>query len=685
MEEWSDLDNSGAAGLGDTPPRQSRSASMALAQTVEQPRPGDEQPSADLSAVARTVKSVADGLKELQAENGHWAFELEADATITSEFILLEHFLGEIDDGVEAKLAVYIRERQAPHGGWPLFYGGDFNISATVKAYFALKLVGDDAEAPHMARAREAILAHGGAARCNVFSRFALALFGQVPWRAVPTMPVEIMLMPSWFPFRLDMVSYWSRTVIVPLLILSALKPEAKNPRGVDIAELFVTPPRREKRYMVNSTGAPLGQAFLLLDRILHLGEHLIPKRLRAHAIDAAVAFINKRANGEGGLGGIFPAMANTLMAQAALGYAKDHPKRRASMEAIRKLLVLGPDKGYCQPCISPVWDTGLAMLALMEAGEVEDGESMRGAVKWLLDRQILEVEGDWAVRRPGLRPGGWPFQYRNDHYPDIDDTAVVVMALDRTRRSGNGVEMRTALARAVEWVVGMQSKDGGWGSFDADNTHYYLNHIPFADHGALLDSPTADLTARCVSMLCQLGYGPGHPAVARGLDNLRRSQENDGSWYGRWGTNYIYGTWSALLAFSVAKEDHASPHIRKAVAWLKACQREDGGWGEDGATYWPDRKGEAKASTPSQTAWAILGLMAVGEVESDAVAGGIEYLLSAPRKGAVWSERWYTAVGFPRVFYLRYHGYRTYFPLWALARYLNLMRGATLPGVMGM
>ena len=658
---------------------------MTLAQTVAPPSPRDEQPLADLSAVARTVKSVADGLKELQAENGHWAFELEADATIPSEFILLEHFLGEIDDEVEAKLAAYIRERQAVHGGWPLFYGGDFNISATVKAYFALKLVGDDPDAPHMALAREAILAHGGAARCNVFSRFTLALFGEVPWRAVPTMPVEIMLLPSWFPFHLDMVSYWSRTVIVPLLILSALKPEAKNPRGVGIAELFVTPPHRERRYIVNSTGASLGHVFLLLDRILYVGERLIPKRLRAHAIDAAVTFINKRANGEGGLGGIFPAMANTVMAQAALGYPEDDPRRRASMEAIRKLLVLGPDKGYCQPCISPVWDTGLAMLALMEAGELEDGESMREGVKWLLDRQILEVEGDWAVRRPGLRPGGWPFQYRNDHYPDIDDTAVVVMALDRARRSGNGLEMRTALARAIEWVVGMQSEDGGWGSFDADNTYHYLNHIPFADHGALLDMPTADVTARCVSMLCQLGYGPGHPAVARGLDSLRRSQESDGSWYGRWGTNYIYGTWSALSALNAAKEDHASPHMRKAVAWLKACQREDGGWGEDGATYWPERKGEAKASTPSQTAWAILGLMAAGEVESDVVARGVEYLLSAPRKGPVWSERWHTAVGFPRVFYLRYHGYRTYFPLWALARYLNLMRGATLPGVMGM
>ena len=658
---------------------------MTLAQTVEPPSPRDEQPLADLSAVARTVKSVADGLKELQAENGHWAFELEADATIPSEFILLDHFLGEIDDEVEAKLAVYIRERQAVHGGWPLYYGGDFNISATVKAYFALKLVGDDPDAPHMARAREAILAHGGAARCNVFSRFTLALFGEVPWRAVPTMPVEIMLLPSWFPFRLDMVSYWSRTVIVPLMILSALKPEAKNPRGVGIAELFVTPPHRERRYIVNSTGAPLGHVFLLLDRILYVGERLIPKRLRAHAIDAAVTFINKRANGEGGLGGIFPAMANTVMAQAALGYPEDDPRRRASMEAIRKLLVLGPDKGYCQPCISPVWDTGLAMLALMEAGELEDSESMREGVKWLLDRQILEVEGDWAVRRPGLRPGGWPFQYRNDHYPDIDDTAVVVMALDRARRLGNGVEMRTALARAIEWVVGMQSEDGGWGSFDADNTAHYLNHIPFADHGALLDMPTADVTARCVSMLCQLGYGPGHPAVARGLDSLRRSQESDGSWYGRWGTNYIYGTWSALLALNAAKEDHASPHMRKAVAWLKACQREDGGWGEDGATYWPERKGEAKASTPSQTAWAILGLMAAGEVESDVVARGVEYLLSAPRNGPVWSERWHTAVGFPRVFYLRYHGYRTYFPLWALARYLNLMRGATGPGVMGM
>ena len=659
---------------------------MTLAQTVEPPSLRDEQPVTDLSAVARTVKSVADGLKELQAENGHWAFELEADATIPSEYILLEHFLGEIDDEVEAKLAVYIRERQAVHGGWPLYYGGDFNISATVKAYFALKLVGDDAEAPHMARAREAILAHGGAARCNVFSRFALALFGQVPWRAVPTMPVEIMLLPSWSPFRLDMVSYWSRTVIVPLMILSALKPEAKNPRGVGIAELFVTPPHRERRYIVNSTGASLGHVFLLLDRILYVGERLIPKRLRAHAIDAAVTFINKRANGEGGLGGIFPAMANTLMAQAALGYPKDDPRRKASMEAIRKLLVLGPDKGYCQPCISPVWDTGLAMLALMEAGELEDSESMRGGVKWLLDRQILEVEGDWAARRPGLRPGGWPFQYRNDHYPDIDDTAVVVMALHRA----DPEKYREAIERGTEWIIGMQSKNGGWGAFDADNDHMFLQNIPFADHGALLDPPTADVSARCLGMLAQLGYDKDHPVMAKGLAYLRIEQEEDGSWFGRWGNNYVYGTWSVLCAFNAAGVDMQARYIRKAVDWLKFVQRPDGGWGEDCSTYWQHRtwyvseatlhrrRDEVKTSTPSQTSWALLGLMAAGEVNSESVGRGVEYLINAERDAGKWHEEYFNAVGFPRVFYLRYHGYSAYFPLWTLARYRDLKNGNT-------
>jgi len=619
--------------------------------------------------VERTLGESRAWLASRQAGDGHWLFELEADATIPAELILLHHYLDEIDDALEQRLAVYLRRIQGAHGGWPLFHDGDFNISASVKAYYALKLVGDSVDAPHMRRAREAILAHGGAAKANVFTRIALAMFGQVPWRATPLIRVEAMLLPKWFPFHIDKVSYWSRTVMVPLFVLATLKTRARNPRRIDIRELFVVPPERERDYMANPTGSRIGDILLVLDRIGRFLEPLFPKFLERKGIERAMAFVKERLNGDDGLGGIFPAMANTVMAYDALGYAKDHPDAAVARESIVKLLAHGEDESYCQPCLSPIWDTGLALHAAMEAGRHADSGTVARAADWLAERQILDVKGDWAAARPDVRPGGWAFQYRNDHYPDVDDTAVVAMALHRA----DPHKYRERIARAAEWIVGMQSVNGGWGAFDADNTHYVLNHIPFADHGALLDPPTADVSARCVGFLAQIGYGRDHPAMARGLEYLRREQEPDGSWFGRWGTNYIYGTWSALAAFNAAGEDMSAPHIQKAVEWLKSRQRADGGWGEDCATYWAERKAEVKASTPSHTAWAVLGLMAAGEVDCPHVARGIRYLLAAEREGGKWSEKLYNAVGFPRVFFLRYHGYSAYFPLWALARYRNL------------
>jgi len=627
-----------------------------------------------LKAVEAVIDDAWKALKETQQEDGHWVFKLEADATIPAEYILLNHFIGEVEEDIEAKLATYIRSIQGDDGGWPLFHAGDMDVSCTVKAYFALKIVGDDINAPHMKRAREAIRAKGGAATSNVFTRIALCLFGEIPWRAVPVMPVEIMMLPVWFPFHLSKVSYWSRTVIIPLLVLMALKPKAVNPRNVNVQELFVTPPEKHRRYITNPTGDPWGEVFLAIDKVLQVIEPFFPKAIRKRGIDAAIKWCKERLNGEDGLGGIFPAIANSVMAYHALGYPKDHPDFVTAKKAVRKLLYLEEDQGFCQPCLSPIWDTGLAVQALMVTGEPHDGPCVRNAMDWLVDRQILDVKGDWATDRPDLRPGGWAFQYWNDHYPDVDDTAVVVMALDR---SGHR-HYQQAITRATEWIIGMQNQNGGWGAFDADGTHYYLDHIPFADHGALLDPPTADVTARCISMLAQLGYGKTHPALSLGLEYLRQNQEEDGSWFGRWGSNYIYGTWSALSAFNAAGEDGDAPHIRRAVDWLKSRQRDDGGWGEDGATYWPERKGEAKDSTPSQTAWAVLGLMAAGEVQCDAVRRGIDYLLVSPRSGPRWDEDLYTAVGFPRVFYLRYHGYAKYFPLWALSRYRNLLRGNT-------
>ena len=623
-----------------------------------------------LQRVSAMVDVARADLLDCQRADGHWVFDLEADATIPAEYILLNHFLSEPKPDVEARLATYIRGIQNEEGGWPLFEGGQTDVSCTVKAYYALKMVGDPPDAPHMKKAREAVLARGGAARCNVFTRICLALWGQVPWRAVPAMPVEIMFLPRWFPFHLDKVSYWSRTTIVPLLILMALKPRARNARKIDIRELFVTPPEDERHYF--SMHTTLGRLFYLVDRLLKLYERLRPGALSRRAVEKAMSWSMERLNGEDGLGAIFPPMANLLMALDTLGYQPDDPVRQTVRRSIDLLLTKPEgDVQFCQPCVSPIWDTGLAALAMMEAGEAPDGPSMKRTAEWLRARQILDVKGDWVATRPGIRPGGWAFQYRNDAYPDVDDTAVVAMALHRADPGTNA----EAIDRAAEWIVGMQSRNGGWGAFDADNEHYYLNHIPFADHGALLDPPTADVSARCVSFLCQIGYGRDHPVVKRGVDYLLKEQEASGAWFGRWGTNYIYGTWSVLCALNAAGEDPQSPAMRKAVSWLIGLQNADGGWGETGDSYYAERIDESfkRRSTASQTAWAVLALMAAGEVDSDAVKRGIEYLLKAKRDGVRWQEDDYTAVGFPRVFYLRYHGYAAYFPLWALARYREL------------
>ena len=632
-----------------------------------------DQPRGDWHAhIDDVIQAAGAALRENQADDGHWVFPLETDVTIPAEYILLEHFIDDIDPGVEEMLATYIRNRQNEESGWPLFFDSNVDLSASVKAYYALKCVGDDSEAPHMRSARAAILALGGAARCNVFTRITLALFGQLPWRSVPLMPLEIMLLPRWSPFHLDKVSYWSRTVIVPLLILMSRRPMATNPRGTGIAELLASDPKRPRKYVINPTGAVLGTLFLALDRALRLAGPLAPRAWKDRALDDAVAFVEQRLNGDQGLGGIFPAMANAVMAFHILGYDKDHPSYRNALAAVRSLLVYDEGEAFCQPCVSPIWDTALATHALLEAGGADNEAAAHRAAGWLADQQIEDVLGDWAVARPGLAPGGWAFQYRNDHYPDTDDSAAVIMAIDRAAID----DAEATLVRGTDWVIGMQSADGGWGSFDADNTHRYLNHIPFADHGALLDPPSADVTARCIGMLAQRGYQPDHPALARGVAFLVREQEADGSWYGRWGTNYIYGTWSVLSALNAAGQDMGAAHIRRAVDWLRSRQRPDGGWGEDGATYWPDSRAVVKASTPSQTAWALLAMMAAGEADSEAVERGIAYLLDAPRTHGRWDEDYYNAVGFPRVFFLRYHGYSAYFPIWALARYRRLRDG---------
>ena len=641
-------------------------------------RPGSRPEPFELDT---SIASATEALLGAQRSDGHWCYQLEADATIPAEYILLRHYLAETPDlELEAKIGRYLRRIQGEHGGWPLFHGGPVDISSSVKAYFALKMIGDDIDAPHMKLARATIHAHGGAGAANVFTKIQLALYGEIPWKAVPSMPVEIILLPRWFPVHLSKMSYWARTVLAPLLVLMAMKPVARNPRDVHIAELFTGPLSRSKGRRPAHQKLGWSAFFRSLDLVLKGVDPHWPTKLRARAIEQAVAFTTERLNGEDGLGGIYPAMANTVMLYDAMGRGPEDPNRAAARRAIERLLVVDDEEAYCQPCVSPVWDTALAAHALLETGDEEAERAVVDAIRWLKPRQVLDVKGDWEGDRPGVRPGGWAFQYANPHYPDTDDTAVVVMAMDRLRpKLGDGAAFDETISRGREWIAGMQNRNGGWGAFDSDNTASFLNNIPFADHGALLDPPTVDVSARCVGMLAQLGEPVDSPQMKAALKYLEEDQLADGSWFGRWGVNYIYGTWSALCALNAAGADPEAPVVRRAVRWLLGVQNEDGGWGEDCDSYRLDYNGyRPHVSTASQTAWALLGLMAAGEVDSPAVERGIRYLTDAQDANGAWPQDQYTGGGFPRVFYLRYHGYSKYFPLWALARYRNLKRSNT-------
>jgi squalene-hopene/tetraprenyl-beta-curcumene cyclase len=630
------------------------------------------------SLLDRSIEAARDALLRRQSAEGYWLFELEADCTIPAEYIMMMHFMDEIDVSLERKIAVYLRAHQMPNGGWPLYHGGEFNMSCSVKAYYALKLAGDDPGAAHMVRARQAILERGGAARANVFTRIALALFGQLPWRAVPYIPVEIMLLPRWFFFHLDKVSYWSRTVMVPLFILCTRKPLAKNPRKVDIRELFSVVPERERDYFRDSRaqGGFLGQVFLALDHVTRYIDPLIPRAMRERATRKAERWMLERLNGEDGLGAIFPAMVNALEAMMILGYPPDDPHRVTAKRALQKLLVVGPTSAYCQPCVSPVWDTALAAHAMQAVGGAEATAAATRALDWLQTEQLLDEPGDWRVDRPHLPGGGWAFQFANDYYPDLDDTAVVAWSM---HQAPNAAEYSESVRRALDWLVGMQSANGGFAAFDADNTSYYLNKIPFADHGALLDPPTSDVTARVVTVLARVGRPEDRPALARAIEYLRAEQEPDGSWFGRWGTNYIYGTWSVLTALHEAGVSAQDPAVRRAVEWLWSRQNSDGGWGESNDSYAKGSRAPIKvASTPHHTAWALLALLAAGESGADSTRRGLNHLIRTQQPDGLWSDPHFTAPGFPRVFYLKYHGYCRYFPLWALAAFRNLTRAGS-------
>ncbi|TRX00917.1 squalene--hopene cyclase [Candidatus Methylobacter oryzae] len=626
------------------------------------------------STLDSAINQAKTQLISLQNQNGYWVFELEADCTIPSEYILMMHYMDEIDEALQTKIANFIRAQQNPDGSYPLYKGGAGDISCTVKAYYAMKMAGDNTGAAHMSKARDWILARGGAARANVFTRIMLAIFEQIPWRGVPFMPVEIMLLPKWFPFHLDKVSYWSRTVMVPLFILCTYKVKARNPHHIGVAELFVTPPDQETNYFAH-VKTPLGKTILALERMGRLLEPLIPGFIRSKATVKAHQWFTERLNGYDGLGAIFTAMVNAYEAMDYLGIPPNNERRLIAKEAIDRLLVANGDTAYCQPCVSPVWDTGLASLALQEADcherNPQTQQALKSALRWLAGKQLTDEPGDWRIQRPNLPGGGWAFQFGNSYYPDVDDTAVAALALAQSEDR----EFIGNIERASTWIAGMQSKNGGYGAFDADNNYHYLNHIPFADHGALLDPPTADVSARCLMFLGKrVARHPEYrPVIDKCIAYLRNEQEADGCWFGRWGTNYIYGTWSVLIGFESAGVAKYDPAIRKAVAWLKSKQRDDGGWGESNHSYHDTHsRGECNTSTAFQTALALLALLSAGESDCSEVEAGINYLLRNQQADGFWKDESFNAPGFPKVFYLKYHGYDKFFPLWALSRYRN-------------
>ncbi|GAA0842366.1 squalene--hopene cyclase [Cupriavidus pauculus] len=623
-----------------------------------------------------------DALLNLQHADGHWCFELESDATITAEYILMMHFVDEIDTALQARMARYLRnlQRLDGHGAWDLYHGGAVDVSCSVKAYFALKAAGDSPDAPHMQRARDVILQHGGAAKSNVFTRILLATFGEVPWRATPFMPVEFVLFPRWAPIHMDKVAYWARTTMVPLLVLCSIRAQARNPLGVHVQELFVTPPELETGYFPRKRGLP--GLFLKLDRLVRHAEPLIPRLLRRKAIERAVKWSEERMNGEDGFGGIFPPMVYAYEMMVLLGYAKDHPLRRDCMDALKKLIVHRDDGvSYCQPCLSPVWDTAWSLMALEQApADARTAEAIARGYDWLTERQVLDLAGDWEHNAaPATRPGGWAFQYANPYYPDVDDTAVVLAMLHaHGKRTGQSQRFKPHVDRALDWSIGLQSRNGGFGAFDANCDRNYLNAIPFADHGALLDPPTEDVSGRVLLALGVTNRPQDATVRERCIAYLRDTQQRDGSWWGRWGTNYIYGTWSVLAGLALAGVDKNLPMVRNAIAWLRGKQNADGGWGETNDSYLhPELAGTNDGrSLAEQTAWALLGQLALGEHESESVRRGVAYLIDAQREDGFWMHPFHNAPGFPRIFHLKYHGYTAYFPLWALGRYRRLMHG---------
>jgi squalene-hopene/tetraprenyl-beta-curcumene cyclase len=626
--------------------------------------------------ISQAIAKAQENLLRQQKPDGHWVGELLVDSTLCSDYVLFMHWLGEVDHTVQERCVRHILKRQLRDGGWNIFYGGPSEINASVKAYFALKLAGHSPDLPFMREARANIMRQGGIPGMNTFSKLYLALLGQFPWQYLPTIPVEMILLPRWAPFHIYKMSSWSRAMLIPLAIINHFKPTRELPGMKQLHELYpLGTEHKDFRLPRSQRFWAWRNLFLRVDDFLKFIHPLGFRPMRQRALEEAERWMIERiGEGSDGLATVFPAMLNCMIALRALGYSTSDPIYEKAAKDFAGLFVDDPEDFRIQPCLSPVWDTAINVIALGESGLPAEHPALQKAADWLFKKEV-RIRGDWTVNNPHPEASGWAFEYNNVYYPDTDDTAMVLMALRLVRPEDRG-KLAQLFERALKWQLSFQCRDGGWAAFDKDVTTPWLEDMPFADHNAILDPTCSDLTARTLELFGYIGFNRRAKCVRHAIQYLVQTQDDDGSWYGRWGVNYIYGTWQVLRGLRAIGENMSQDWILRGRDWLESCQNEDGGWGETCATYEnPARKGQGD-STASQTAWAVMGLCACGDLDRPSVQRGLRYLLAKQQHDGSWEEPQITGTGFPGVFYLKYDMYRQNFPLLALATYINYRSG---------
>ena len=632
--------------------------------------------SANDEEIARAMARAQENLLRQQKPDGHWCGELIVDSTLCSDYILFMHWCGEVDAQLQRRCVRHVLKRQLPDGGWNIYHGGPSEINASAKAYFALKLAGCSVDAPFMQEARATIMRLGGIPQMNTFSKLYLALLGQFPWKYLPAIPVEMVLLPKWAPFHIYKMSSWSRAMLMPLAIINHFKPTRILPGEKQLHELYpLGTEQSDLRLPRSETFWTWRNFFLRLDDTLKFLQPLRIRPLRRRALEEAERWMLERiGEGSDGLAAVFPAMLNCLIALRALGYSKSNPVYAKAVKDFARLFVDDPENFRIQPCLSPIWDTAINIISLAESGLPSEHPALQKAADWLVNKEV-RIRGDWSANNSYPQASGWAFEYNNVYYPDTDDTAMVLMAL-RLVRPNDPQALNESFRRALDWQLSFQCRDGGWAAFDKNVTTPWLEDMPFADHNAILDPTCSDLTARTLEMLGYIGFDPKTPSVRDAIQYLIDTQDEDGSWYGRWGVNYIYGTWQVLRGLRAIDQDMTQDWILRGRDWLESCQNNDGGWGETCGTYEnPSTKGIGE-STASQTAWAIMGICACGDLDRMSIQRGLRYLLGSQKPDGSWDEEQITGTGFPRVFYLKYDMYRQNFPLLALATYVNYRSG---------